>query len=136
MKTLIRWLHLRKCEICGRRGGVSGRGLDASLDPDTAAASVASTAPATWLLCDDCYVAVGRELARAGLRNAARVQVALGVVAAERGQAGRYSIWDERHWEQLSDRDQDRLLIWLFGIAFAVHALAFMIVAAYVAIAH
>ena len=138
MKTLIRWLRLRQCVICGRRARVSQRLLDEPLDSATAPATpdMLSDMPATWLLCDECYLAVGRELARAGLRSAARVQVALGVVAAERGQPARYSIWDERYWEHLSDRAQDRLLIWLFGIAFLVHALAFMVVAAYVAIAH
>lgn len=122
-------LHRRRCVICGRHGDVYGRHLEEQSETSTATR-------ATWPLCDDCYAAVSAELARARLRTPARVWVALGVVAAERAQAPRYRIWDERYWEQLSDTSQDRLLIWLFGIAFAVHALAFMLVAFYIAITH
>ncbi|HLZ23464.1 MAG TPA: hypothetical protein VKQ30_15225 [Ktedonobacterales bacterium] len=128
MNMFARWLHRQRCAICGQYMGKSGRSL--------IALETATGTGATWHLCEDCYVAVTRELERAELRTPARVRIAVGVVASERGQSARYSIWDERFWEQLSDRSQDRLLIWIFAIAFVVHAIAFMLVAAYVAIVH
>jgi hypothetical protein len=126
--TRSRWLHLSRCAICGRHAGVYERILE---EPATSAAR-----GVTWRLCEDCFVAVGRELERAELRTPARVRVALGLVAAERGHRAHPSIWSERYWEQLSDRGQDRLLIWIFYVAFVVHALAFMLVAVYVAMTH
>lgn len=137
MKMLSRRLRLHRCAICGRRAGVAGRHLDEPPEPLRQPEPPELPAlHARWHLCDECYLAVGRELARAALRSPARVRVALGVVAAERRSMPRYHVWDERFWEQLSDRGQDRLLIWIFAIAFAVHALAFMLIAAYVAVAH
>ena len=126
--SVSRRLRLSRCAICGRRAGVNERILE---EPATA-----TTRGAIWRLCEACFVAVGRELERAELRTPARVRVALGLVAAERSHRARPKIWNERYWEQLSDRGQDRLLMWIFYVAFVVHALAFMLVAVYVALTH
>lgn len=122
--------RLRRCAICGGRVGTTGHFLR---DAEDATSTERRT---TWHLCADCYDAVGREMERASLRTRARARVAVGIVAAERGHPLRSSFWDERYWEQLTDRGQDRLLIWFFGVAFVVHAVAFMVVALYVAIHH
>lgn len=122
-----RWSLIRRCAICGRRTGRFARRLE---DADE------TSSHAAWRVCENCYSAVQRELQRAELRSPARVRIAVGVVAAERRRSPRYSVWDERFWEQLSDHGLDRLLIWLFAIAFAVHAIAFILVAAYIAIVH
>lgn len=87
-----------------------------------------------WRVCAECKAAVEAEVERAGLESAARLRVAIGMVAASR--PPRQSLWDDGYWENLDDRGVNRLLIWLFGIAFVVHAIAFLAVAVYISFAH
>ena len=93
----------------------------------------AQHARSSWDLCTRCHQAVQRELARTDIRAPARVRVALAMVAAEHGPGARPRVWDERYWDQLDDTQLNRLLLWLFAVAFGVHAAAFIAVAAYVA---
>lgn len=87
-----------------------------------------------WTVCAECKAAVDAEVTRAGLVTPDRLSVAIGIVAAARHP--RANIWDDDYWENLSDREVNRLLIWIFAVAFVVHAVAFLAVAAYIAVAH
>lgn len=92
--------------------------------------------PRTWAVCADCYTAVHAEIERAALGTPLRVRIAVGVLAAMRQRPARYSILDDRYWEHLTDDGLNRLLIWVFAVAFGVHAVAFALVAAYISIVH
>jgi hypothetical protein len=121
-----------RCAVCERNLHEAAvrieDGTDSTDDDETA-----QHAHSWWDLCTRCYQAVQRELARTDVRAAARVRVALAVVAAEHGPGARPRFWDERYWDQLDDTQLSRLLLWLFAVAFGVHAAAFIAVAVYVA---
>ena len=93
-----------------------------------------SMTPKRWTLCADCKAAVDVEVARAGLESRARLRIAMGIVAAAR--PPRPSIWDDAYWENLGDQEVNRLLVWIFAVAFVVHAVAFLAVAVYIAVVH
>lgn len=118
---------VRRCMVCNRPLHRQTMLLEETPDvPD----------PHVWAVCPDCYAAVRSEVSRAALRTPLRVRIAVGVVASQRSHPARYGILDDRYWDQLTDEGLNRLLIWVFAIAFAVHAIAFVLVAAYIAIAH
>ena len=123
-------VRARRCAICGRRlqrGGLLLR------------EDAAVSQPQSWAVCAECNAAVSAEMERSGVQSPMRLRIAVGVVAArtERTeQPTRYSMFDDRFWEQLSDEGLNRLLIWIFAIAFGVHAVAFVLVAAYIAVVH
>lgn len=121
-----RW-RARRCAICARR--LRRAGLLLAEEPDV-------SVPQTWTVCANCHEAVLREVEHSALRNPLRLRIAVGVVAARHESPAHYSILDDRFWEQLSDEGVNRLLIWVFAIAFGVHAVAFALIAAYIAIAH
>src|SRR5262249_14139810 len=115
-----------RCAVCERQvGDAAVRIEDGARDEITPHSS--------WDLCLPCHRAVQRELSRTDIRAPARLRVAFAVVAAERGPGARPRIWNERYWDQLNDTQLNRLLLWLFAVAFEVHAAAFIAVAAYVA---
>lgn len=117
----------RRCMVCDRPLRHQTMLLEEALDvPD----------PHVWAVCPDCYAAVRSEVDRAALQTPLRMRIAVGVVAAHRERPAHYSILDDRFWDQLTDEGLNRLLIWIFAIAFAVHAIAFALVAAYIAVAH
>ena len=117
-----------RCSVCRRWLGRSRFELteDTEARPETAH---------HWIVCAECKAAIDDEVERAGLGSAARLRIAIGIVAASRSRHTRLSIWDDEYWDNLSDSEINRLLIWLFAVAFVVHAVAFFAVAAYVAIA-
>lgn len=117
----------RRCVICARRLRHDARVL---------AEGPGVPAPQTWSVCAGCQGDVLAEVERSALQNPLRLRIAVGVVAARRERPVRYSILDDRFWEQITDEGLNRLLIWIFGIAFGVHAVAFALVAAYIAIVH
>jgi len=121
-----------RCAVCERNLHEAAVRIEDGAD-STDDAETAQHAHSWWDLCTRCHQAVQRELARTDIRAAARVRVALAVVAAERGPGARPRFWDERYWDHLDDTQVNRLLLWLFAVAFGVHAAAFIAVAAYVA---
>ncbi|MGZ3667241.1 MAG: hypothetical protein ACXVDA_22465, partial [Ktedonobacterales bacterium] len=74
------------------------------------------------------------EMQRAGLRMPQRLSIAIGVVASEH--AARHRAGYLGSWDQLGDRELERLLLWSFLVAFVVHALAFILVTAYIMTSH
>ncbi len=117
----------RRCGICDRR--LRHDAIMLAEGPDV-------STPQTWAVCPDCHGAVLQEVERTALQNPLRLRIAVGVVAAHHERPARYSVLDDRFWEQLTDEGLNRLLIWVFAIAFGVHAIAFVLVAAYVAVVH
>lgn len=117
-----------RCSVCGRWLGRTRYHL---ADDDAPPAHVARR----WLVCAVCKEAVEAEVNRAGLGSPARLRVAIGMVATSRRRS-RARIWDDDYWEHLSDAQINRLLIWLFVVAFVVHAVAFLAVAVYVSFVH
>ena len=87
--------------------------------------------PRTWVLCASCTQAVRRELERTQLRSPARVRVAIAMVASSMPMA-------------LSPPTQmnARMIGWSAWLiatvlaAFLVHALAFVLVIAFIAASH
>lgn len=115
-----------RCAICSRRLGRPHWYLEEAGDEHEPARS--------WLVCARCHAAVEHEMQRADLRTPQRLSIAIGLVASEhvsRHRAGYLGSWD-----QLGDRELERLLLWSFLVAFAVHALAFILVTAYIATSH
>lgn len=88
----------------------------------------------SWLLCTPCHDVVQQELKRADLRTPLRLSVAIGVVASEH--ASRQCADRLRFWDHLDDRSLERLLLGSFMAVFVVHALAFILVTAYIASTH
>lgn len=116
----------QRCAICSRRLGRPHWYLEEAGDENEP--------PRSWLVCGRCHAAVERELQRADLRTPQRLSIAIGVVASEH--ASRRHWGYPGSWDQLSDRELERLLLWSFLVAFAVHALAFIAVTAYIATSH
>lgn len=116
-----------RCSVCHRW---LGRGRFQLTDDEASA----SRTPQRWRVCADCKAAVDEEVTRAGLGSRDRLRIAMGIVAAAR--RPRVSIWDDDYWDNLGDREVNRLLIWIFAVAFVVHAVAFLAVAAYIAVIH
>ena len=87
--------------------------------------------PRSWMLCATCTQAVRRELERTQLRSAARVRVAIAMVASERANRTLSVDADVRQDERM-----EHLLIGTVLVAFAVHALAFVLVIAFIAASH
>ncbi len=114
------------CAICSKRLGSPHWFLEEAGDDHEPQRS--------WLVCSGCHAAVEHELRRADLRTPQRLSIALGVVASEH--ASRHRRGYLRSWDQLGDRELERLLLWSFLVAFAVHALAFIAVTAYIASTH
>lgn len=116
----------QRCAICSRRLGRQHWYLEEAGDEHEP--------PRSWLVCTRCHAAVRHEMERAGLRMPQRLSIAIGVVASE--YASRHRAGYLRSWDQLGDRELERLLLWSFLVAFAVHALAFILVTAYIATSH
>ncbi|HEX8034281.1 MAG TPA: hypothetical protein VF510_10560 [Ktedonobacterales bacterium] len=116
----------QRCAICSRRLGRQHWYLEEAGDEHEPQRS--------WLLCEHCHAAVQHEMQRAGLRMPQRLSIAIGVVASEH--ASRPRVSHPSSWEQLGDRELERLLLWSFLVAFAVHALAFILVTAYIMTSH
>ena len=116
-----------KCDICDHRLDTVPTLITDSADDDTWR---------TWMLCAPCNDAVLREIERSPVRTGLRLRIALGMVASERSPQRRAHFWDERFWDQMTDQDVSRLLVWIFMVAFVVHALAFVAIAVYVQFWH
>lgn len=93
-----------------------------------------STSQRRWTVCAECKAAVDSEVARASLESRDRLRIAIGIVAA--AHPPRASVWDDDYWENLGDHEVNRFLTWIFAVAFVVHAVAFLAVAAYIAVVH
>ena len=117
-----------RCSVCGRWMGRARYHLTDN-NPSPAGHM------RRWLVCAECKEAVEAEINRAGLESPARLRIAVGMVATARRRT-RARLWDDDYWERLTDAQINRLLIWLFAVAFVVHAVAFLAVAVYVAFVH
>lgn len=118
----------QRCAICARRLGRRHWCLEEAGDEHEPQRS--------WLVCGRCHAAVQHEMERASLRMPQRLSIAIGVVASEHAAHRRMSFLDLGAWENLSDSELERLLLWTFLVAFAVHALAFIAVTAYIVTSH
>lgn len=117
----------RRCIVCGRRLHSDTLLLEETHDvPD----------PQSWAVCPACYATIRSEVERSALQTPMRLRIAIGVVAARHERPARYSMFDDRFWDQLTDEGLNRLLIWVFAVAFGVHAIAFVLVAVYITVAH
>jgi uncharacterized protein with PIN domain len=105
-------IQRRRCSICGRKLEQTAFYLtegDDAPEPQQA-----------WLLCAPCNTAVQAELSRSELQSHVRTRVAVGIVASSRSPANRAKWWQERFWDELDDRDWNRLIIWfIMFVAFA-----------------
>jgi hypothetical protein len=117
-----------RCSICRQRVGADCVRLQESADLPEPRRS--------WILCVPCHHAVQDTLDRSPVRTPMRMRIAVGVVASERAPRDRLHFWEDGYWDRMGDHALDRALIWVFGVAFVVHALAFAAIAAYIAIAH
>lgn len=109
----------RRCTICERKLEQTAFYLtegDDAPEPQQA-----------WLLCAGCNTAVKVELARTELRSPVRTRVAVGLVASARSPGNRAKWWEERFWEDLDDRDWNRLLWWFFMIVAFGHIIVFLV---------
>lgn len=118
--------RLQRCAICSRRLGKQHWYLEEAGDEHEP--------PRSWLVCGRCHAAVQHEMQRADLRMPQRLSIAIGVVASEH--ASRHHTGYLGSWDRLGDRELERLLLWSFLVAFAVHALAFILVTAYIMTSH
>lgn len=116
----------QRCAICSRRLGRRHWYLEEAGDEHEPLRS--------WLVCGRCHAAVQHEMERASLRMPQRLSIAIGVVASEHAARRRTGYLGA--WENLSDSELERLLLWSFLVAFAVHALAFIVITAYIATSH
>lgn len=110
-----------RCAVCGEQESVEWfefQGDDLS-------------EPRTWVVCASCAQAVRQEIERARLRTPIRVRVAIAMVASERAQSTERIEALER-----PDDRVERLLIATVLAAFLVHALAFVVVIAFIAVTH
>jgi hypothetical protein len=111
------------CDVCGRRIVGSGYYFE-------------ETEPAPeprrmWTLCEACAEMAQREVERTSVRSPLRLRIAMGIVASERGSGGTPG-------REVAEDDSgfNRWLVAVVWIAFAVHALAFILVAAVIAAEH
>jgi hypothetical protein len=111
-----------RCAVCGQSSSVEWFEFHGDED---------ASAPRTWTLCASCAHAVRHELRRTRLRSPERVRVAIAMVASERADA----VPSARSVEREGDR-VERLLIGTVLAAFLVHALAFVLVIAFIAASH
>jgi len=113
-----------RCAVCGEQESVEWfefQGDDLS-------------EPRTWVVCASCAQAVRQEIERAHLRTPTRVRIAIAMVASER-KHGVEQIEAIEALERSSNR-VERLLIGTVLAAFLVHALAFVVVIAFIAANH
>lgn len=122
------WLESMRprCDVCGNRLGAPAFYFEEGLDlPDPRQ---------TWTICADCNQALTRQLESPAVSTPMRLRVAMGVVASERATP---EVINARQpdpaTEQRAERRTEHLLIWLFVILFAVHALVFILVLAEIA---
>ncbi|SRR5581483_2312823 len=111
-----------QCAVCGQTNSVEW--FEFQGDDDL-------SEPRTWVLCASCAQAVRHELRRARLRSPARMRVAIAMVASARANPPLAATSPPRH-----DDPVERLLIGTVLVAFAIHALAFVLVIAFVAASH
>jgi hypothetical protein len=111
------------CDVCGQAVGKHAYYREEERDlPDPRQ---------SWTICGDCNDAVSRQLEQVTVRASQRLRVAIGVVAAERAAPRDDEAQaTERERDQLADRRTERLLIAIFLVFFAVHALVFLLVLA------
>lgn len=109
----------RRCTICDRKLEQTAFYLtegDDAPEPQQA-----------WLLCASCNTAIQVELARTELHSPVRTRVAVGMVASARSPGNRAKWWEERFWEDLDDRDWNRMLWWFFMIVAFGHIIVFIV---------
>lgn len=109
----------RRCSICDRK-----------LEQKAFYLSEGDDAPEpqqAWLLCAGCNTAVQAELTRSELRSPVRTRVAVGLVASFRSPGNRAKWWQERFWDELDDRDWNRILWWFFMIVAFGHIVVFIV---------
>lgn len=111
-----------RCAVCGQNDSVEWFELQGDQDVSE---------PRTWALCASCAQSVRRELWRTRLRSPARVDVAVAMVASERADSAASSGSVEREGDGV-----ERLLIGTVLAAFFIHALAFVLVIAFIAASH
>jgi hypothetical protein len=112
------------CAVCGREN--SAEWYEFRGDEDV------SGQPQTWVLCAACAQDVWHELERTRLRSPSRVHVAIAMVASERAQAAAAAASIAP--DQSRHDPVERLLIGTVLAAFLVHALAFVLVIAFIAV--
>lgn len=89
--------------------------------------------PPAWVVCATCAQAVRQEIKRARLRTPTRVRIAIAMVASERA---RGTTTERIEALERSNNRVERLLIGTVLAAFLVHALAFVVVIAFIAATH
>ena len=82
-----------------------------------------------WTLCADCQSLVQDQIDRVTLQTPMRTRVAVGMVASERVPSA-----DAEALDQQDSRGLDRLVFWTAIAAFVVHALAFIVIVAFLAV--
>jgi uncharacterized protein with PIN domain len=109
----------RRCSICGRKLEQTAFFLS---EPDDA-----PEPQQAWLLCGACNTAVQTELARSELRSPVRTRVAVGMVASSRSPENRAKWWQERFWDELDDREWNKLIWWFLMIVAFGHVIVFAV---------
>lgn len=110
-------IQRRRCSICGRKLEQKAYFLTEGED--------APEPQQVWLLCAGCNTAVQEELARSELRSPVRTRVAVGLVASSRSPGNRAKWWQERFWDELDDRDWNKVIWWFLMIVAFGHVLVF-----------
>ena len=113
----------RRCSICERKLDRTAFYLTESDD--------APEPQQAWLLCAPCNSAVHLALLQSQLRPAVRTRIAVGLVASARNPEHRAKWWQERYWDELDDKDWNRLIWWFFMIVAFGHIIVFVVLMMY-----
>jgi len=111
-------LALDRCSICVSK--LRGEGYYLEEEPDVEAPRQC------WMLCAGCQTLVQDQMNRVMLQTPMRTRVAVGMVAAECAPTADAEILDQE-----DSRGLDRLVFWTAIVAFVVHALAFVVIVAF-----